>query len=182
MKSKKSRHLTTSKKRTKKKFDKKNSRERGVARVCIHTYINMLRSLSLKKDKSRNPTYILVNQVRATMIFIISLSLSLFVCAWVCFQKMSLSLSLIREKLEKAPIVFCETALWMYTHIITFLFLFLLLLSRLRTACTFKSQTGPVTSSSRTESTTITIERPSQKMRRKRCELNSCRGSLESSF
>ena len=141
----------------------------------------MLRSLSLKKDKSRNPTYILVNQVRATMIFIISLSLSL--CLRVgCVSKKCLSLSLIRENWKRHQLFFCETALWMYTDIITFLFLFLLLLSRLRTACTFKSQTGPVTSSSRTESTTITIERPSQKMRRKRCELNSCRGSLESSF
>jgi hypothetical protein len=94
MKSKKSRHLTTSKKRTKKKFDKKNSRERGVARVCIHTYINMLRSLSLKKDKSRNPTYILVNQVRATMIFIISLSLSLSLCLRVGVFPKNVSLSL----------------------------------------------------------------------------------------
>lgn len=90
--SKKSRHLTKQKK-NKKVRQKKIHAKRSCA--CVYTYINMLRSLSLKKDKSRNPTYILVNQVRATMIFIISLSLSLSLFArGVCFQKMSLSLSL----------------------------------------------------------------------------------------
>jgi hypothetical protein len=144
----------------------------------------MLRSLSLKKDKSQNPTYILVNQVRATMmIWLLLFNISL--CPRGCVSKKCLSL--IRERIGKgiSPIfkrdfAFCERALDVHSH-----HHFPPLISsslRLRTACTFKSQTGPVTSSSRTESTTITIERPSQKMRRKRCELNSCRGSLESSF
>ena len=130
-------------------------------RSDINTNIIMLRSLSLKKDKSKNSTYILVNRVRR------------------CSVRRSLSslfnlLALFGARIGRAPLIVFAMIDDSHARAHDFLFFFLSLSfslareHRLRTGYIFKNQIGPETSNLRTESTTTTIEQPLRKMQPRR--------------
>ena len=134
---------------------------RQLKRRVISTPLIMLRSLSLKKDKSKNSTYILVNRVRR------------------CSVRRSLSslfnlLALFGARIGRAPLIVFAMIDDSHARAHDFLF-FSLSLSfslarehRLRTGYIFKNQIGPETSNLRTESTTTTIEQPLRKMQPRR--------------
>ncbi len=134
---------------------------RQLKRRVISTPLIMLRSLSLKKDKSKNSTYILVNRVRR------------------CSVRRSLSslfnlLALFGARIGRAPLIVFAMIDDSHARAHDFLFFFLSLSfslareHRLRTGYIFKNQIGPETSNLRTESTTTTIEQPLRKMQPRR--------------
>ena len=130
-------------------------------RSDINTNIIMLRSLSLKKDKSKNSTYILVNRVRRSLSSLFTLS---SLCLALANWKGTILLSSLSSRW------------WLMIRTRSRLSLFLLLVlsrrttrgDRLRTGYIFKNQIGPETSNSRTESTTTTIEQRLRKMQPRR--------------